>query len=128
MFNDRPLLKAGAQVLVEGLQNVLAKPQVKTVAAVDVPQATVEIKAQVDASPTIALVPVKSTWASKINWTAFIGLATMLATTFGLDLDPDVLKAAIAGIAAIWTLATWVIKTFFSPSVTPQSKAQVKGT
>jgi uncharacterized protein (DUF697 family) len=51
---------------------------------------------------------------SKINWTQVISMAAMLATVFGFDITPEMQVQILAGITAIGTLATFVIRTFFT--------------
>lgn len=69
-----------------------------------------------------ATVPIKSAWASKINWTQAVALAgTVLTLTTGHDLDPATQAAIVAGIQAVQSVATWVQRTWFTKSVTPQS-------
>lgn len=67
---------------------------------------------------------VKSTFLSKINWASALGLAATIFALFGIDLDEDTQKQVIAGIAGVTTLAVWVIRTFFTKTVTPQVAAK----
>lgn len=66
-------------------------------------------------------VPVKSAWLSKINWTQGIGMAASLGVLFGIHVPPETQAAAITGIQAVSAVATWVIKTWFTKTVTPGS-------
>lgn len=76
-------------------------------------------------TPTVATVPVKSAWSSKINWTGGITLALNMAALFGLNVPSDVKEATLTGITAVGVVATWVIKTFFTTSITPASAARL---
>jgi uncharacterized protein (DUF697 family) len=51
---------------------------------------------------------------SKINWTQVISMAAMLATVFGFDITPEMQVQILAGITAIGTVLTFVIRTFFT--------------
>lgn len=74
--------------------------------------------------PPAVYVEVKSAWASKINWTQAIAMVAMLGTAFNLfELTPDMQATILSGIIAIQATVTWVLKTFFSPTVTPASVA-----
>ena len=70
---------------------------------------------------TTATVAVKSGWLSKINWTQAVAFGAMLLTMFGIDLpaqtQADILAAVLAGSSVL----TWVLKTFFTNTVTPAS-------
>ena len=68
-----------------------------------------------------ATVEVKSAWASKINWTQAVSLAAMLLAYFGINMTPEVQAAILAAIVAGNTIATWIIKTWFTTTVTPAS-------
>ena len=75
--------------------------------------------------PTVAKVQVKSAWFSKINWlqvggAVLTGAATLMAqNAFGLD-DATVVK--VMGILnLVQGGATFVVKTWFTPTVTPNS-------
>lgn len=79
-----------------------------------------------DTSATTTVVTVKSAWASKINWTQAVGIgATMLALASGnkYELPADVQVEIVAGIQGAQAVATWIIKTWFTPTVTPASVA-----
>lgn len=76
-------------------------------------------------NPT-ALVDVKSAWWSKVNWAAALtGLATVSAAL--LPIVPAKYQAEAAAIvAAIGTITTIILKTFYTTSVTPSSAAKVE--
>ena len=71
-----------------------------------------------------AAVPVKSSWQSKINWTAIIGAVGTLITTNALGLEP----ATQVKVLAVWGLAqnvaTVIFRTWFNNSVSPASLGQ----
>ena len=68
-------------------------------------------------------VPVKSAWASKINWLQAISLlVTFLTGIVGaLNLDPDTTAKVTAGVAMGAQVATFVARTYFTASVTTAS-------
>jgi len=66
--------------------------------------------------------PVKSSWASKINWTNAAGAAATLSALIGVLPIPEDRKAAIVGLIALVTQgATIVQRTWFTKSVTAAS-------
>jgi hypothetical protein len=79
-----------------------------------------------DIQPT-ANVPVKSAWLSKINWAqAIAATLTFITAILGaLHLDATQTAEATAAVAVIGQVATVIIKTFFTASVTPSSAAKI---
>ena len=74
--------------------------------------------------PQVVTVVVKDPWWSKINWTQAVGFAcTMitLITSNRLQVSTEVQLAAVAAIQGITAFATIIMKTYFTPTVTPQS-------
>ena len=72
-------------------------------------------------------VSVKSAWLSKINWTqAVSGAAMIIAYLSGgkMSLTPDQQAALVVSIGVLGNVATWVIKTWFTATVTPSSAVQ----
>ena len=72
-------------------------------------------------------VPTKSAWLSKINWTQGVSSAAMVLTLVSggkLNLTADQQAAMIVTIGVVGDAATWVIKTWFTPTVTPASVGQ----
>lgn len=75
---------------------------------------------------TVAQVDVQSAWASKINWTQAIGIAaSVLAVVSGnrYSLPPETQLQIVAAIQAVQAVATWIMRTWFSKTVTPASAA-----
>lgn len=72
-------------------------------------------------TPPVVVVPVKSAWLSKINWTQGIALLAMAGTFLGFDLDAKTQAEVLAGIVGIQSAVTWLLKTFFTTTVTPAS-------
>ncbi|MFA7308433.1 MAG: hypothetical protein WC026_17385 [Hyphomicrobium sp.] len=70
-------------------------------------------------------VEVKSAWYSKINWANVANIAFLVAATFGLNIPDDTKVQLIAGVSAIVSFMTIIMKTFFTPTVTPASAAKV---
>jgi hypothetical protein len=64
-------------------------------------------------------VPVRSAWLSKINWAQLISLIAMLLTLFGIDFPKDVQLEIISMITGVNVVGTWVLRTWFTNSVTP---------
>lgn len=75
---------------------------------------------------TVAQVDVQSAWASKINWTQAVGIiATVLAVVSGnkYSMPAETQLAVVAAIQGAQAVATWVIKTWFTKTITPASAA-----
>lgn len=72
-------------------------------------------------APKAVVVPVKSAWLSKINWTQGIALLAAAGTFFGFDLDAGTQASILAGIVGVQAAVTWMLKTFFTTTVTPAS-------
>ena len=71
-----------------------------------------------------AIVPVKSAWTSKINWGQALGMiASVLVLVTGGKIDLDLATQAqiIAVIQGLVALYTWIMRTWFTASVTPSS-------
>ena len=72
----------------------------------------------------IVRVETKSAWLSKINWTQAVGLAAsvlVFATGGKIDIPLEQQTEIVLAIQAIQGLATWVLKTWWTPTVTPAS-------
>lgn len=69
-------------------------------------------------------VPVTSAWASKINWTQGVTGAAVILAYFGINLDPATQAAILAVIAGANVVGTWVLRTWFTTSVTPAAIAK----
>lgn len=68
---------------------------------------------------------VKSAWFSKINWTQALALLASVLVVFGIDLDPQTQIAIVAGIQGAQSALTWVLRTFFTKTVTPSVAAKI---
>ena len=71
-------------------------------------------------------VSVKSAWLSKINWTQAVAGAAMILTFISggkMDLTADQQAALVMSIGVLGNIVTWIIKTWFTPTVTPASVA-----
>jgi hypothetical protein len=74
-----------------------------------------------------AVVEVQSAWWSKINWTQAVGfVCSAISLFFGhqYDVPLDLQAQIVLVIQGITAVVTWVLKTFFSSTVTPNSAAQ----
>ena len=67
---------------------------------------------------TVDGVPVKSAWASKINWTQAVTVAGSLLAMFGLDLTVEQKASLVSGITVFGAIVTWAFRTWFNNSVT----------
>jgi hypothetical protein len=69
-------------------------------------------------------VPLKSAWASKINWTqAIAGVAMIVAFLTGgqLDVSADQQAALVVVIGVVGNVVTYIQRTWFTRAVTPAS-------
>jgi len=71
--------------------------------------------------PTGAVVPVKSAWWSKVNWLQVGGSILTLLTTNAFGFDPATQVKVLAIVNIIQSVATIVLKTWFSPAVIANS-------
>ena len=69
----------------------------------------------------VALVNVKSSWTSKIEWVQILGAVAVLASMFGFDLDAKEQAAIVTVIALGSQVVTWVMRRWFTTSVTKSS-------
>ncbi len=80
----------------------------------------------------VVVVNTQSPWFSKINWTQVVqAIATVLVIATGgkIDLTPEQQLQIVGAIVVIGNLATIIIKTYFTTTVTPQSvPVQTRGT
>ena len=68
-------------------------------------------------SPTV--VDVKSAWQSKINVAQVAGVVSSIAAMRGLNIPADTIVEVIVAIQTIQSVATIIIRTFFTKTVTP---------
>jgi hypothetical protein len=66
-------------------------------------------------------VQIKSAAASKINIAQLVGAAAMIGTLAGVDVPPEVQAQIVTGIGAITAVTTWVLRTWFTTSLTKAS-------
>ena len=71
-----------------------------------------------------AVVEVKSGWFSKVNWTQVATFGASMAAVAGLNVSADTLLQIVLGIQAVQSIATIIIKTWFTKSVTAPSVAK----
>lgn len=75
-------------------------------------------------APTTVRVDVKSSWASKINWTqAIAALSMVLTVVFGPSaaLSAEQQLAIVTVIGLLGQVVTWIIRTWFTRSITAAS-------
>jgi hypothetical protein len=70
---------------------------------------------------TTALVPVKSAWLSKINWTAVLGAAGTLITTNALGLPAETQVKILAFWGLAQNVATFILRTWYNGTVSQTS-------
>ena len=81
------------------------------------------VTTQIDPGNSV-VVETKSAWLSKINWTQAVAVSASILTfatggKVGIPLEQQV--AIVTLITTAQGLATWVIKTWFTPTVSPAS-------
>ncbi len=72
----------------------------------------------------LTVVEVQSPWFSKINWTQIVqGVAAIVVIATGgkLDITPEQQLQIVGAIVVIGNLATIIMKTYFTNTVTAQS-------
>jgi len=75
-------------------------------------------KPRKDTTMETVLANVKSAWLSKLNWTLAAGALFNLFAFFGLQVPSDVKDAILAVGNGVVIIAAWVIRTWFTTSVT----------
>ena len=68
----------------------------------------------------VALVNVKSSWKSKIEWTA-LGSAVLIILSQFVDIDAKEQAAIVTVIGLVASVSTWVMRRWFTTSVTKSS-------
>lgn len=71
-------------------------------------------------------VAVKSAWWSKINWVQAVAMLATVATVFGFDFPPELQAKIVATITGVSGVATVILRTWFTTSVTPASADKVE--
>lgn len=71
--------------------------------------------------PQTVIVETKSAWLSKINITQGLAVVAMVLAYFGVDLDAQTQAAALSAIVAAQAVITWVLRTWFTTTVTPSA-------
>ena len=72
-------------------------------------------------------VETKSAWLSKINWTQVVGIGAsvaVFATGGKIDIPLEQQTEIVVAIQAVQGVATWVLKTWFTPTITPASASE----
>ena len=70
-------------------------------------------------------VAVKSAWWSKINWVQTVALLATIATVVGFDFPPELQAKVVETIVGLSTVATVILRTWFTTTVTPASADKV---
>jgi len=71
---------------------------------------------------TVAQVDVQSAWLSKINWTQAVAIAASLLvfmTGGKINIPVETQVGIVTAIQAMSGVITWVLKTFFTSTITP---------
>lgn len=71
-------------------------------------------------------VAVKSAWWSKVNWTQAIAMIASIGVIFGLNLSPEEQAKIVATIQGVSGLATIILRTWFTDSVTPAVASKIE--
>jgi len=71
-------------------------------------------------------VAVKSAWWSKINWVQAVAMLATVATVFGFDFPPELQAKIVATITGVSGVATVILRTWFTTSVTPAAADKVE--
>ena len=71
-------------------------------------------------------VAVKSAWWSKINWVQAVAMIATVATVFGFDFPPELQAKIVATITGVSGVATVILRTWFTTSVTPSVADKVE--
>ena len=66
-------------------------------------------------------VETKSAWASKINWTQAVALVATALALWGIDMDTQTQVAVVGVIQGTQSIATWIMRTWYTRSITPSS-------
>lgn len=66
----------------------------------------------------------KSPLTSKINITQAVGLVAGILVYFDVVVPEEVQTQVILGIGAVTQVATWVLRTWFTTEMTPQSASR----
>lgn len=82
---------------------------------------TAQVVNAVTSDPTIAVVPVKSPWFSKVNITAVVTAAISLAAALGFVIPEEYQKLALEIAGTIGPVLVVVMKTWFTPTVSSAS-------
>ena len=77
-------------------------------------------------APVAVVAPVQSAILSKTIWTQVIGFAASLAAVKGFNISPDMQVQVVIVIQGVTAGLTAIIKTWFTPSVTPASAAKLE--
>jgi hypothetical protein len=75
---------------------------------------------------TVAQVDVQSAWMSRINWTqaVAIGASLLVFMTGGkINIPVEAQVGIVTAIQAVSGVVTWVLKTFFTKTITPSVAA-----
>jgi hypothetical protein len=75
-------------------------------------------------TPSVTTVEVKSAWLSKINWKEALTIAAVIGAYFGIDLDANTQAAILAAIASGSAIVGWILRTFFTKTITPSVAAK----
>lgn len=75
--------------------------------------------------PATVEVPVRSSAASKINWTAAGTAGLAVLTAFGLDIPEPARTFILAGIPVVGGAAIAILRTFFTTAITPASASKL---
>jgi len=66
-------------------------------------------------------IAIKPAAFSKINVTQLVAVVAAFATMFGFEIPPELQVKIVAAIVTVAGLVTYVLRTYFTTALTPQS-------
>lgn len=118
LTKGRPVIN----VLAHALADKVASMPSNSLTKEQVPEVAKDMAAVVKSDPTVALVPTKSPLSSKINIAAVLGGGSAVAIAFLAPGTPQQKLEAVTLVAALMGVLIPIFKTYFTNSITPQSK------
>lgn len=70
-------------------------------------------------------VAVRSAWWSKVNWTQAVAMLATLGVIFDLNVSPEDQAKIVATIQGVSGLATIILRTWFTTTVTQAAAARI---
>ena len=125
VMHTNPVVALAIDVAHQAIDRTNLPPEIKTKVK-DTVTATVPVrmaKAEMVTGQAVTVATVKSAWVSKINWVQFAGPVASVGAAFGLNLSPDQVVALVVSVQTVQSIATWIIRTWFTHSISAPSAA-----